>query len=186
MKTTTATLPLPPVTGRSCAGCSLCCKLVSVREIGKPKNVWCPHAEPARARCSIYDARTQSCVKWSCSWLVDDSLPDELQPHRSHVIFDILPDIIRAGGVTHPVAQLWVDPAYPAAHREPPVRAMIERIASVHDMPVLARIGTRGLLIVAPSLNGGTWLERETVLDADFGYGGKSHTEMMIASGLIA
>jgi hypothetical protein len=154
---------------------------VSVAEIGKPKNHWCQHAKANR--CTIYETRPQSCVRWSCMWLVSDH-PDELKPNRSHVVFDILPDVVNTEEGAKGVVQLWVDPGYPDAHRAPAVRRVIEGIGTVEGMPTLARIGARGLLIVPPCLNGGVWLERETVLAKDFTNGDAKHARLMAEAGL--
>ena len=34
------------IEGRSCDGCTLCCKLLSVEEIDKPQQHWCEHCDP--------------------------------------------------------------------------------------------------------------------------------------------
>jgi hypothetical protein len=59
------------ITGRTCGDCSLCCKLINVREpLNKPRDVWCQHCRPGKGGCSIYDTRPDVCRGFACDWLV--------------------------------------------------------------------------------------------------------------------
>lgn len=155
---------------RACGDCLLCCKVLPVPDIEKPANKWCEHAKIAHG-CKIYANLPQSCRTWSCLWVLDAGLPPELQPHKSHVIFDMMTDQIAAVGLggevdQHEVVQLWVDPIYPEAHRRPIVRELIEHIADKFRLSTLARIGGRGILIAAPSLTSDRkWMEKISVLE---------------------
>ena len=107
----------PWLTPRSCGSCSLCCKLIAVRELNKAPGLWCAHARPG---CKIYGTpeRPASCGVFNCAWLervphaVGDklALPDSLRPDRCHVVLTGL--VGGEGIVAH------VDPAYPLAWRE--------------------------------------------------------------------
>lgn len=44
------------VAGRSCAGCTLCCKLLAVEALAKPRAKWCPHCD-SKQGCTIYETR---------------------------------------------------------------------------------------------------------------------------------
>lgn len=69
-------LPLVPATvpsapRRECGGCRLCCKVLAVQEIDKPRGQWCPHNTKPNAPggCSIYDRRPAQCSDFQCLWL---------------------------------------------------------------------------------------------------------------------
>lgn len=159
---------------RSCGNCALCCKLIPVSEIGKPKDTWCQHAVAGHA-CAIYDRRPTGCQRWSCAWLLhDDDFGPELKPDFCHVVVDMWVTEIgirdNISGDVKPIdaVQLWVDARYPDAHRAPAVRLLLEKIAEVCGMPALARIGGRGVAIIAPQISKtGAWLEIESNLQSD-------------------
>ena len=83
----------PPIRGRSCGSCKLCCTLVPVqlREGHKPSGVRCPHL--TSRGCGIYATQPEPCAAWSCKWLFDEATaglrrPDPLRicdrPHARH------------------------------------------------------------------------------------------------------
>jgi len=119
-------LTLPPGTAvRSCGTCSLCCKLIAVRELNKEAGLWCIHARPG---CKIYGMpeRPPSCGVFNCAWLeraphtTQDklSLPDSLRPDRCHVV---LTGLVGGEGIA-----AHVDPAYPLAWREGAIGRLLE------------------------------------------------------------
>src|SRR4051794_7389373 len=69
--------PSPIATGRACGSCSLCCKLLPIRELEKPENKWCVHCKPASGGCTIYADRPPSCREFACHWLISKNLGDE-------------------------------------------------------------------------------------------------------------
>jgi hypothetical protein len=148
---------------RQCGQCSLCCKLLPVNELDKVANKWCQHAKPGSAHaCQVYgtEALPVSCRLWSCQWLVrDDLAPDIERPDKCHYVLDIMPDTIAQRNdktgeeVSFPVMQVWVDPAYPGAARNPALLRYIERVADEARMLTLIRFDSRrARLVVAPSL----------------------------------
>jgi uncharacterized protein len=89
-------VPDPPASGspataaasgaaRSCAGCTLCCKLTSISVLDKPAGVWCRHCAPASG-CTIYEARPQVCRDFACGWLQDSAVTQHWFPARSRMI----------------------------------------------------------------------------------------------------
>ena len=72
-----------------CEGCTACCKIMQVRELDKPGNVWCTHCSIGKG-CAIYDARPESCRTFECVWLQTQRhqkpLALELRPDASHVV----------------------------------------------------------------------------------------------------
>lgn len=65
-------LDVPSVSPRACAGCTLCCDLMAIKELQKPSRKLCKHCVVGQG-CSIYVERPDSCRDWSCGYL---SLPD--------------------------------------------------------------------------------------------------------------
>jgi hypothetical protein len=51
---------------RSCDGCTACCHVVGVNELGKPYHTDCRHQCPGG--CSIYEHRPLSCRAYLCGW----------------------------------------------------------------------------------------------------------------------
>lgn len=146
---------------RGCGSCTLCCKLVPVVSIEKPRDTWCPHCDKKRG-CKIYDDRPTECRLWSCLWTVDGDMREGAQPHKIHCVFDVMIDHVDCDGEHLPVFQLWVDPAYPGAFRDPVVRREIDRLYQQTSIPTLARLGYRGVMIYPPSMTRGGFIEVES------------------------
>ena len=95
-----------------CGSCTLCCKLIGVKELEKPKNEWCEHCNKMEG-CSIYDSRPQGCVDYECLWLQsqdkEDPWPEYLRPDKSKVVVQTTTD------GKHMVA--FVDPSRPLAYK---------------------------------------------------------------------
>ena len=70
---------------RSCGSCTMCCKVLPIKELEKPGGVWCQHAQPGRG-CAIHGEHPATCQAFLCQWLVHPGIPDALQPSRSKVI----------------------------------------------------------------------------------------------------
>ena len=71
---------------RECGECSMCCKLLGVEELEKPKNKWCSHCKISEG-CAIYESRPPSCRNFKCLWIINDKMPEELRPDRAKVVF---------------------------------------------------------------------------------------------------
>ena len=71
-----------PVLQRDCLeiGCSLCCDLPVVNDLGKPSNTRCTNLDDA-GQCSIYDdGRPECCREFMCQWRGDQTFPAHLAP----------------------------------------------------------------------------------------------------------
>ena len=75
---------------RHCGTCTLCCKLLPVRELEKPADTKCRHQ--SSKGCGIYrrPGFPDSCHLWSCRWLVDDDTADMLRPDRAGYVLDLV------------------------------------------------------------------------------------------------
>lgn len=156
---------------RQCGDCRLCCSLLPVRSVNKPANTKCVHQSHARG-CKVYAklfSVSPECAIWTCRWLTNSDADDLRRPDRSHYVIDVMPDFIRAQdddtGVLMevPVVQVWVDPKYPDAHRDPALRAWLDRNREV----ALIRYSAHdGFVLFPPSrMKNGQWLEKGSVDD---------------------
>ena len=156
---------------RHCGACQLCCRLLPVRSLQKPRNTRCAHQRTAKG-CTVYRTPRMpaECHIWSCRWLVDPAAAALRRPDRCHYVVDVMPDMITVerDGVRRDclVVQIWVDPYYPAAHRDPALRAYLARIAEAERIPAIVRGGgDTALLLAAPCLGDGVrWIERSVVM----------------------
>jgi hypothetical protein len=125
---------------RSCGACALCCKVMAIDELAKPMGSWCPNCRPGRG-CSIYGEHPASCRTFSCQWLDDTSMPEELRPDRTKVV------LVREGD-RRLVARC--DPGFPSAWRAQPINSHLRRIAAAtwsQDLQVAAMVNGRVWLI---------------------------------------
>jgi hypothetical protein len=140
---------------RKCGGCTLCCRLLPVRELHKPSNTRCEHQ--GRKGCAIYHRLgfPASCAIWSCRWLTEDDTADMVRPDRAGYVLDVMPDIVRArddasGRIEQiEVVQVWVSPGGdPLADRA--LRRYGERLAR-RGVALLLRFGSdRATAVFAP------------------------------------
>ena len=157
---------------RTCGECTLCCKLLPVEEIDKEGFTKCQHLK-FKVRCSIYNERPVSCLMWSCAWLVNPTLQAAGldRPSKSHYVVDTRADNFRiqvSDEVLNEYAlQIWVDPNFPNAHRDPKLRKwLIKHHPRTLIMIRLAPL--RALLLVPPARSAsGDWFERETPVNPD-------------------
>jgi hypothetical protein len=154
---------------RQCGGCTLCCKLTPVKELEKAANTRCEHQRSGKG-CAIYEKRPRSCALWNCQWLGNPEETAALsRPDRAHYVIDILPDFVTLrrndNGETMdiPVWQVWVDPKFPDAHREPAFRAWVMKQGE-RGYATLIRYGERdGFTIFPPNMaTDGQWHEEGT------------------------
>ena len=124
-------MSLPVIQPRQCGDCSLCCKLLAIKELNKPVNEWCTHCN--HTSCMIYDTRPESCREFECLWMqAPVLLPESLKPSRSKVVLSSTED--GEAIVAH------VDQTYPRAHMEGPMKAFLRKIAEKGTL-VIAVIG---------------------------------------------
>ena len=117
-----------------CGSCNLCCKVLGIEEIGKPKQTWCPHCDKGKG-CRIYDspAKPQECTAYTCLWLATQSfedptlrLPESVRPDRTRVVVDIF---------EHPnyrAAMFWIDLSHPDAINSEANQTLITRLSTTH------------------------------------------------------
>lgn len=139
---------------RSCGGCTLCCKLVPVRELAKGAGERCRYQ--SSKGCAVYHRPDRgfppSCAVWNCRWLGDPATQGLKRPDRSHYVVDVMPDLVRGGNEesgwkdTFEVLQVWCDPAWPEAWRDPALLAY----AAAEGLPLLVRYNAKDAIFVCP------------------------------------
>jgi hypothetical protein len=146
---------------RQCGDCQLCCKLLPVRSLDKGAGVRCQHQRHHKG-CAVYATLgrvSPECKLWNCRWLVEDGTEGLSRPDRSHYVLDLMPDFVTfrdnaTGEAQHiEVVQIWVDPKYPDAHRDPALRAYMERRADQGAAALVRWDNERALAVFAPALN---------------------------------
>jgi hypothetical protein len=120
--------------------------------------------------CKVYAnlARVSpECRLWSCRYLVNDDTGDLSRPDRSHYVIDLVPDFVSlrddaTGELQHiQVVQIWVDPKHPDAHRDPALRAYLERRAKDNIIGLVRWNDLEGMAIFPPELSAdGQWHEK--------------------------
>jgi hypothetical protein len=112
------------MTANRCGSCTLCCKLLEIGELEKPKDHWCTHCTPGSG-CRIYENRPASCRDFACLWLQSQEeakpLPPELRPDKSKVVLYFNEDRKDMLGAC--------DPASPHAWKEQAIFGLLEVIA---------------------------------------------------------
>jgi hypothetical protein len=157
---------------RRCGDCQLCCKLLPVRTLAKVAGEKCKHQRHGKG-CSVYEKPgfPAECRMWSCRWLLGMDTADMSRPDRVHYVIDVMPDSLivtdNATGQseTAPCIQVWVDPDYPDAHRDPALRAYLMRRAAEGVVALIRYDNREGMVLAAPSLTDGQgWVERRDAL----------------------
>jgi hypothetical protein len=154
---------------RQCGGCTLCCKLTPVAEIKKPANTRCQHQRAGKG-CAIYARRPRSCQAWNCQWLGNAGGTENMsRPDRSHYVIDILPDFItqidNETGERQDImaVQVWVDPKYPDAHRDPELRAFLLKEGEAGRVGLIRYDERKGFVLFPPNMVAdGQWHEQGT------------------------
>jgi len=110
--------------GGTCGTCTMCCKIMAVSQLHKPKNTWCEHCSVG-VGCKIYPDRPSSCQSFRCIWLQTQDhvppLPMNLRPDKCKVVLHTSADEKSI------VAK--VDPKYPNAWKEKGVGLMLGTLA---------------------------------------------------------
>lgn len=158
---------------RHCGGCQLCCKLVPVADLGKGAGERCKHQRFGKG-CLVYHRPDkgfpQCCALWNCAWLGGAEGTEDLsRPDRVHYVIDVMPDFVVAQhegqeDIKVPVIQIWVDPAFPNAHRDPNLRAYLAQRAEREGCAALIRYNNEdAFLLAAPCLSSdGQWHEQQS------------------------
>lgn len=174
---------------RQCGDCTLCCKLLPVRELDKGANTRCRHQRHHKG-CSVYGKPDMpiSCKLWNCRWIVEDDTADMRRPDRAGYVIDVLPDYIvvrqddDGSTINVPVIQVWIDPARPELWRDDKELFQFAARRGLEGMATLVRYGSeKATTLLPPNMSDdGQW----HVIDN--GMGEATHTpEQKMRAGLI-
>jgi hypothetical protein len=107
---------------RECGACSMCCRVLEIAELEKPKDKWCTHCKPGQGGCSIYQDRPDVCRNFKCLWLLG-KLDDRWQPLKSKMV--LWPS--KSGEVQ--ILNVSVDARYPDKWRDEPYISHLKKLS---------------------------------------------------------
>jgi hypothetical protein len=138
------------------------------KDFYKPAGARCPHQKHHKG-CGIYQTRPFGCRTWSCRWLAADDTADLSRPDRSHYVLDSVPDYVTINGETIPVIQVWLDPGYPDAYKDPALLAFLLRRAEQDGYAALIRLSNiKAFALFAPPFTpDGTWRIKYSDVDPE-------------------
>ena len=150
-----------------CGDCQFCCKLLPVPPRQKAAGASC-RFQKFHKGCTVYHQAEMppECAFWNCRWLVNDDTADLQRPDRAHYVIDVMPDFITIcqdeTGLKQniQVAQIWIDPKHPDAHRDPALRRWMVRRAE-QGIAALVRYNAKDAIVIfAPPFDAaGEWHE---------------------------
>jgi hypothetical protein len=114
------TQPDDLVPGRSCQGCTMCCKLMEIDTLAKPRGDWCPHCNQKQG-CTIYAQRPEACRIFHCGYLRIPHLDERWKPAKAKFLINY--------ETRHNRIVIHVDPARPDAWRVEPYYSEIRNWA---------------------------------------------------------
>ena len=82
------------VSNRSCDGCTLCCKLLSITALGKARQKWCEHCDIGTG-CRVYSDRPRECKAFYCGYLLNQEIGEHWKPSKSRMVLDYEADANR-------------------------------------------------------------------------------------------
>lgn len=130
------------VPGRSCDGCTLCCKLVAVEPLNKPRDKWCTHCDIGKG-CRIYETRPEPCRIFRCGYLLTDQMAEHWRPARARMV------VLYDGNANR--VFVFTDPARPGVWRSEPYRADINewaKTAAANGGQVLVMAGPNTIALL--------------------------------------
>ena len=116
---------------RPCGDCMLCCKVMAIKELDKPCDKWCGHADLVHIGCKIYDERPPVCRGFNCLWKLG-VLPEEYKPNKIHAV-------VWSSDEDPPVVVVAIDKSFPGVRDSEPVKSLIEKIAGGFKTLVVER-----------------------------------------------
>lgn len=108
------------VAGRTCDGCTMCCKLLSIDVLEKPRAVWCSHCDKKRG-CKIYEDRPVACRSFFCGWRRIADLDERWKPSTAKFLINY--------EAAHKRIAIHVDPDRFGVWRQEPFYSLIKQWA---------------------------------------------------------
>ena len=162
------------MTEKSCGSCTMCCKLLGIKELQKPVMQWCGYCNKGKG-CGIYADRPPSCAEYECAYLMafDQGVtpPLAMRPDKSKVVISPGMGTHNDG---HEMVAVHVDPGYPNAWRDEPVIGLLQSMALSGARVIIASapgnrktmlvpmgpntVGARPITMSDPDADGVQWL----------------------------
>ncbi len=102
---------------KSCGTCGMCCKLMHIPTLQKPRHTWCPKYV-MHTGCGIYADRPAECAAFACLWLTTPELGEAWRPDKAKFM-------IWTGRVDRRLI-IETDPASPLAWKREPYYSQIK------------------------------------------------------------
>lgn len=112
------------VPGRSCENCTMCCKVLGIPELQKPRGAVCTHCDWDKG-CTIYTQRPQACRAFDCSYLLSPGLGEEWKPTTSHMVLGYVAEA--------DIILVYTDPDHAGVWRQEPYYSRIKKWAAPSD-----------------------------------------------------
>ena len=126
---------------KSCDGCAMCCMVMGVKALDKPKGVWCTHCS-SRKSCDDYEARPDECRNFYCGYITVEMLDERWKPSKSKIIM-----VEELGGRR---VTAYVDPNRPDAWRKEPFYSTLKgwsQAALAQNRQVMVCVNDRTYII---------------------------------------
>jgi len=81
-----------------CGNCTLCCKLLNIKETDSKPTEYCKYCTP-EIGCNIYDERPESCRIFECAWKQMEKAHIDLRPDKCNVLFEKWSDNVMVGSM---------------------------------------------------------------------------------------
>lgn len=157
------------IPSRECGGCTLCCKLVPVRELHKEAGERCRHQRAGKG-CAVYrrPGMPASCHFWTCRWLAGDDTAELRRPDRSRYVLDVMPDYVTLVNdetgerANIEVVQIWCDPKARDAWKDPALLDYLERRGREGKAAIVRFDNRQAVTVFPPGVStDGQWHYRE-------------------------
>lgn len=119
---------------RNCDGCTVCCTVLAVKPLNKPKETACPHAFAGHG-CARYDLRPEPCRNFGCLWFTG-GIPEPARPDKIGAMFVVgRRDTPLALAIGRPLIQ--AHECKPGGFDHPITRNIIDAISDVFLVDVI-------------------------------------------------
>lgn len=79
-----------------CGPCTLCCKLLDVKETKSKSGEWCQFCDPKNG-CGIYETRPEECSGFECMYRQAPRCSEDVRPDKIRTVFEKVSDRIIFG-----------------------------------------------------------------------------------------
>lgn len=127
---------------RTCGTCTLCCKVLGIDALDKPRGQWCTHCATGKG-CTIYADRPAECGSFDCLYIQGTRLAEHWFPARSKMVVCINQAVGRI--------EIHVDAGRTAAWRSEPYYGEIKqwaRAAAAERGQILVCLPDRTIVVL--------------------------------------